>query len=39
MGQGQGVSEYPWTPEDTERIYSEFERDMNQMRENIRTKF
>ena len=39
MGQGQGVSEYPWTPEDTERIYSEFERDMNQMREEIRTKF
>ena len=39
MGQGQGVSEYPWTPEDTERIYSEFERDMNQMREDIRTKF
>lgn len=36
LGNGDGISEYPWTPEDTERIYAEFERDMNQMREDVR---
>lgn len=38
MGQGNGESKYPWTPEDTERIYAEFEHDMNTMREMTRTK-
>ena len=38
MGQGNGESKYPWTPEDTERIYAEFEHDMNKMREMTRTK-
>jgi len=39
MGQGNGESKYPWTPEDTERIYAEFEHDMNTMREMTRSKF
>ena len=38
MDQGSGESKYPWTPEDTERIYAEFEHDMNTMREMTRTK-
>lgn len=37
MDQGEGQSSYPWTPEDTERIYNEHEESLNQMRETIRS--
>lgn len=36
LGNGDGISNYPWTPEDTERVYQQFEDDMNNMRESIR---
>ena len=37
MDQGEGTSSYPWTPEDTERIYNEHEEALNQMRETIKS--
>ena len=36
LGNGDGVSEYPWTPEDTERIYNEYEKSMQEMHEKVR---
>ena len=36
LGNGDGVSEYPWTPEDTERIYNEHETALEAMRESVR---
>ena len=36
LGNGDGVSEYPWTPEDTERIYNEYEKSMQAMHEKVR---
>ena len=36
LGNGDGVSEYPWTPEDTERIYNEYEKSMREMHEKVR---
>ena len=28
MDEGEGISEYPWTPEDTERIYANYEKSL-----------
>lgn len=36
LGNGDGISEYPWTPEDTERIYNEHETGLQAMRESVR---
>ena len=36
LGNGDGISEYPWTPEDTERIYNEYEKSMQAMHEKVR---
>ena len=36
LGNGDGVSEYPWTPEDTERIYNEYEKSMQEMHDKVR---
>ena len=36
LGNGDGISEYPWTPEDTERIYNEYEKSMQEMHEKVR---
>ena len=36
LGNGDGISEYPWTPEDTERIYNEYEKSMQEMHDKVR---
>tara|TARA_A100001388_G_C28774764_1_gene506567 strand:+ start:2472 stop:3065 length:594 start_codon:yes stop_codon:yes gene_type:complete len=36
LGNGDGISEYPWTPEDTERIYNEYEKSMQEMHEKVK---
>ena len=36
LGNGDGISEYPWTPEDTERIYNQHETELNNMRKETR---
>ena len=37
MNQGNGVSEYPWTPEDTEQVYNEHQQDYNNIINSIRS--
>lgn len=36
LGNGEGVSNYPWTPEDTELIYNEHVAGLEAMRESVR---
>lgn len=36
LGNGDGISTYPWTPEDTEQIYTQHEYELESMRNAVR---